>query len=152
MFFPLLSAPGAPELTLSSITDDSLTISWTVPSGTVVERYELIWSVEGSQQPIVIRDTVSSSTHTYTIPRLGVYENATIAIRVTAVNAVGSNSSSLLTVHSDIVQSGPRDEESINIAAIIGGAVGIFHFGIGLGIASAIVITLRYQNRQKHNR
>ena len=146
------SALGAPELTLSSATGDSLTVSWAVPGGTVVERYEVLWSIEGSQSPVEVRNTVSGSTHSHTIPVLNIYENVTVTITVTAVNAVGSNSSSPLTVHSDIIQCGPRDEETINTAAIIGGAAGIFLFGVALGIASAIIMTLRYRNKQKQSR
>ena len=138
----LHSAPGAPELTLESASGDSLTISWSVPSGTVVEMYELMWSIEGAQQPIVIRDTVSSSTHRYTVPRLDVYENATIAITVTSVNAVGSNSSLPLTVHSDIIQSGPTESrDGVTTSGVfIGGLVGIFFIGLTIGMVTVIIV------------
>ena len=147
----LHSVPGAPELTLSSATGDSLTVSWTVPSGTVVERYELLWSIEGSQQPIVVRDSVSSSTHSYTVPRLGVYENVTVTITVTAVNAVGSNGSSPLTVHSDIIQSGPTESKNgvTVVEAIIGGLV-IFFVGVAISAVTVIVafrLTRKYRQK-----
>ena len=148
MLFPLYSGPGAPEITLESASGDSLTVSWSVPSGTVVEMYELMWIIEGPQlQPVEIRNTVSSSTHRYSVPVLNMYENVTVVMTVTSVNAVGSSSSSPLTVHSDIIQSGPTSEETINIGAIIGGAVGIFLIGAALGITTAIIITFKYRNK-----
>ena len=68
MLFPIYSGPGAPEITLESASGDSLTISWSVPSGTAVEMYELMWVIEGPQlQPVEIRNTVSSSTHRYCV-------------------------------------------------------------------------------------
>ena len=146
MLFPLHSAPGAPEITLESASGDSLIISWSVPSGTVVEMYELMWVI-GGPQPTEIRNTVSSSTHRYSVPMLDMYENVTVVMTVTSVNAVGSNSSVPLTVHSDIIQSGPTSEETIDIGAIIGGAVGIFLVGAALGITAAIIITFKYRNK-----
>ena len=74
---------------------------------------------------------------------LDVYENVTIAIIVTSVNAVGSNSSLPLTVHSDIIQSGPTESRDgvTTIGVFIGGLVGIFFIGLMIGVVTVIIVT-----------
>ena len=150
----LHSVPGAPELTLSSTTGDSLTMSWTVPSGTVVEKYELLWSIEGSQSPVEVRNTVSGSIHSYTVPVLGYFENVTVTITVTAVNAVGSSSSLPLTVHSDVIHNGPTESTnaSITVEAIIGGVVGILFVGLMIGTVTVIVVFKLIRNYRKEKK
>ena len=138
-------APGAPELILRFASGDSVTVSWSVPSGTVVELYELMWVIEGPPQPVEIRNIVSSSTHRYSVPVLGLFENVTVTITVTSVTAVGSNSSLPLAVHSDIIQSGPRE----STGAFIGGLVGIFFVGLMMGMVTVIIVSRLMRSYRK---
>ena len=153
----LCTVPGAPVLILSLTSADSVTVSWTVSSGSVVERYDLMWSITGVQQPLVtFSDT--SSANTYTIEGLDVYDNVTVSISVTAVNAVGSNSSTPLIIHSDIPHNRPTESDSededtnITIGAIIGGAVGIFLISLVLGIVTTFVVYKLRRMREKTRR
>ena len=134
------SDPGAPDLTLTSVSGDSVTVSWTIPSETVVERYDLMWSIEGPQQPILIRDTVSGSTQRFTVPGLDEYENATITITVTSVNAAGSNSSLPLTLHFRGSKTTNSSNGITTIEAFIGGVVGSFVIGLTIGTVAAFII------------
>ena len=142
--------PGVPELTLTSTTSDSISFSWTVPSGSVVERYELMWEIRGQQQAI-LQDTVSNTTHSFTIARLKDYDNATVQIMVTAVNEVGTAKSNLLNVHTDSLSrdGGSTESEDDNIGAIIGGAVGVFLTGALTGVVIVIVIIKIIQKCRK---
>lgn len=139
LFFSLtIIVPGAPELTLIFVTADSVSFSWTVPNGTVVEGYELKWSIE---KQVELR-TLSQAMNSYTISELGMYDNTTIEILVTAINDVGRRDSNPLTIHSDFIQNGPKKNSAtnINIGIIIGGAVGVFLIGLTIGIIAGIIV------------
>ena len=139
-FSPNIPVPGAPELTLTSATSDSVSFSWAVPGGTVVESYDMMWNIEGPQR--TTRDTASSTIESYTVGGLDVYDNTTIGITVTSVNVAGTNTSGALTVHSDFLQCGPEESknEVFNVGVIIGGAVGVFLIGIVTGTVIIIVV------------
>ena len=81
-----LSAPGKPVISQGAITGTSITISWTVPSGSMVDSYEVVWD-DGS-------DTVSGAT-SYTIE--GLEEGRTYTITVTATNVAGQTQSETFT-------------------------------------------------------
>ena len=83
-------------MSLISTSTDSVTVSWSVPTGTVAGTFDLHWSVEGDQQPLTTStDTVD--TNQYIISGLSELENATVRIVVTTVNGAGRNSSMPLT-------------------------------------------------------
>ena len=70
-----------------AITGTSITISWTVPSGSVVDSYEVMWD-DG-------RAMVSGDTTSYTIE--GLEEGRTYTIAVTAINVAGQTQSDTFT-------------------------------------------------------
>ena len=124
--------PGAPHLSLISTSTDSVTVSWSVPTGTVVETFDLHWAVEGDQQ-LLTTSTDTVDTNQYIISGLSELENATVRIVVTTVNGAGRNSSTPLTFNSNILQNMDPEEDNtdttgstIPLGALIGGAVGIF--------------------------
>ena len=84
-------APGQPSVTVSSTTDTTISLSWSVPSGSVVESYEVTWAREGIRSNTTILD---GSTN-YTITRLEAEANYTIT--VAASNRAGSAVSDLVT-------------------------------------------------------
>lgn len=165
--------PGAPEVTLISTTSDTVTFSWTVPSGTEVESYELMWNIDGLQQTtdtdsvsgrargsrsIPVRKSISPTPNimactceqstpdtSYTITGLDMYDNASIEITVTTVNAGGRNESTPLIIHSDSLQSKAEDENTAtNVGGIIGGVLGSFVIGLVIGgaVGGAIVFKM----------
>ena len=127
-------------MSLISTSTDSVTVSWSVPTGTVVETFDLHWSVEGDQQPLTTStDTVDNSTNNYIISGLSELENATVMIVVISTNKAGRNSSVPLIFHSDILRDSATQQPTVgssdtNLRVIIGGAVGIFFASIVLGI------------------
>ena len=138
--------PGSPQLSLISISTDSVTVSWTVPTGTVVEYFDLQWSVEEDQRPITT-STDRVATNRYTVSGLRHSDNAKIYIVVTASNGAGRNSSTPLTIHSSILQSqGPEggstnnNASTIHLGALIGGAVAIFLVSIAAGTFISFVV------------
>ena len=98
-----------------------------------------MWEIRGQQQA-TLQDTVSNTTHSFTIARLKEYDNATVQIMVTAVNEVGTAGSNLLNVHTDsLSRDGSTESEDYSIGAIIGGAVGVFLTGALTGVVIVIV-------------
>ena len=121
-----------------------MSLSWTLPSGSVVETYKLEWKILDEHQPIIpLSETLSSSTDKYTITGLREYDNVTVKVTVAAVNDAGSNTSVSLTLHSAVLHGDStncEDDETcsssastVAIGVIIGGAVGIFLGGLILG-------------------
>ena len=121
-----------------------MSLSWTLPSGSVVETYKLEWKILDEHQPIIpLSETLSSSTDKYTITGLREYDNVTVKVTVAAVNDAGSNTSVALTLHSAVLHGDStncEDDETcsssastVAIGVIIGGAVGIFLGGLILG-------------------
>ncbi|CAI8033639.1 hypothetical protein GBAR_LOCUS18975, partial [Geodia barretti] len=85
--------PGEPELQLYSATPDTVSFSWRLPPGSAVDSFQVQWDRNHSQFA-TFRDTLSNSTHNYTVTGLKDYDNAMYTITVTAFNAVGSSTSS----------------------------------------------------------
>ena len=91
------SVPGNPEVVQSSTTTDSITISVGFPAGSVVVRYEVMWtSVECSDNGMM---TVDGSPATYTI--MGLEEGISYNITVRASNNAGSGNSTSITVRTN---------------------------------------------------
>jgi len=67
-----------------STTATTISLSWSVPSGSVVESYEVVWIGGGIRSSAAITDGSTS----YTITPLE--EETSYTITVTATNAAGS--------------------------------------------------------------
>jgi len=78
-------------VTVNSTTATTISLSWSVPSGSVVESYEVTWEREGIRSSTTITDGSTS----YTITRLEAEANYTIT--VAASNRAGSAVSDLVT-------------------------------------------------------
>ena len=100
----IYSAPGAPELQLYSATSDTLSFSWTLTPGSLVDRYEVNWS-RNHTQFASFHDIVSSSASNYTVSGLSDYGNATIIITVTAFNAFGNATSTSMNIAASVATS-----------------------------------------------
>ena len=81
--------PGQPSVTVSSTTATTISLSWSVPSGSVVDSYEVVWETDSSA---TITD---GSITSYTIT--GLEEETNYTITVTATNAAGSVASEPVT-------------------------------------------------------
>ena len=145
------SVPGAPELTLTSATADSVSFSWTVPSGTVVKKYELTWTANSPQGTTHTESVLDTAERSYTITGLNAYHNTSIGIAVTSFNEVGSSTSPLLLVHSDFLQSGSvMETKDISIGVLLGGSLGSFLIGLVVGIitGSGAIVFNNCRNRK----
>ena len=92
------AAPGQPSVTVSSTTATTISLSWSVPSGSVVYSYEVVWERATSGEcpdedegNATITDGFTSFTIT------GLEEDSSYTITVTATNAAGSAASDLVT-------------------------------------------------------
>ena len=77
-------APSQPSVTVISSTATTISLSWSVPSGSVVESYEVKWERNDSNNSTTITDGSTS----YTIRGLEAEANYTITAR--ASNGAGS--------------------------------------------------------------
>ena len=170
----IVIVPGAPELTLVSTSRDSVSVGWELPTGTVVEEIELQWRVREIgqlSQGTTHTDSLNPPTNQYTISGLEGLVNGTVEVVVTAINGAGRNTSSTLTIHSNALRNdgpttteGPTrntdsvsdseeddntDSVSVNLGAIIGGAVGIFLASVAAGVLIAFAVLTISRNRQK---
>ena len=148
-------------MSLVSTSADSVTVSWRVPEGTVVERYEIQWRVRDEESQSMssthTEESLSSSTDQYTISGLQQTANGTIEVLVTAVNGAGISSSIPLTLHSNALQrndvpseesgdlpseedSAEPDSDALSSNVVIGGAVGIFFVSLVIGVLVAVVV------------
>ena len=79
---------------MDSTTATSISLSWSVPSGTVVDSYEVMWQLSGSDVISIV--TLSGSTTSYTME--GLENSGLYNISVTAENDFGSVTSNPLMV------------------------------------------------------
>ena len=88
----LVSIPGQASVSVTSITATSISLSWSVPSGSVVTSYEVMWQALSSGDEDNDDEgsgTSGSITSTsYTIQELE--SNTVYSVTVTVTNAAGS--------------------------------------------------------------
>ena len=85
----IVSAPGQPSVSVTAITATSISLSWSVPSGSVVTSSEVMWREASSGTS---EGTSGSLTDTsYTIDQLE--SNTIYTITVTVSNTAGSTDS-----------------------------------------------------------
>jgi len=76
-------APGQPSVTVISSTATTISLSWSVPNGSVVESYVVTWEKNDSNNSTTITDGSTSYTIT------GLEAEANYTITVTASNGAG---------------------------------------------------------------
>ena len=85
---PPVPAPGQPSVNVTSITATSISLSWSVPSGSVVTSFEVMWQALSSDDDGGSGTSGSITSTSYTIPELE--SNTVYIVTVTATNAAGS--------------------------------------------------------------
>ena len=96
----LAPGPGQPSVNVTSITSTSISLSWSVPSGSVVTSYEVMWqrdtsvgcSDEDEASGIINTNSISTS-HVIS----GLEEDSLYRITVTAVNSIANVVSETVT-------------------------------------------------------
>ena len=92
----LCLVPGQPNITTVNPSNSSISLSWSVPNGSVVTSYEVMWT-SGECPGGVLDDstTINGSSLIHTIT--GLRGNTTYTITVTATNPAGTNTSNSMT-------------------------------------------------------
>ena len=97
--YPPVPVPGQPRINVTSISSTSISFSWSVPSGSVVTSYEVMWRALSSGDDDGGSGTSGSITSTsYTIQELE--SNTVYNVTVTATNAAGSTDSQPIIITS----------------------------------------------------
>ena len=101
----VVSVPGQPSVTVTSITATSISLSWSVPSGSVVTSSEVMWreASSGTSEGTSGRLTDTS----YTIDQLE--SNTIYNITVTVSNTVGSTDSQPVIISTSIIANSRYD-------------------------------------------
>ena len=128
---------------------DSLSFSWSVPSGSVVDSYDVWWQFQHTTLVTFKVTLAPTRFNNHTIIGLRDYGDATLSISVTAFNAVGNRSSAVLTVATDSVDDSEAEtqascgtDDAVIIGAVVGGCVII-------AIAAVVVAILIYHYKWK---
>ena len=88
--FLLPTVPGQPSVNVTSTT--SISLSWSVPSGSVVDSYEVMWTSEECPDDVDEGSaTITDGSTSYTIESLR--EGSSYTITVTATNSAGTTPS-----------------------------------------------------------
>ena len=85
----MVAVTGQPSISVTGMTATSISISWSVPSGSVVESYEVMWQRDTSGECSDEDEgstTVTDDSTSYDIKSLE--EDSSYSITVTATNAV----------------------------------------------------------------
>ena len=110
-------------------TGTSITISWTAPSDSVVDRYEVVWESGGE---IIGNVTISGDETSYTIS--GLEEGRTYSITITPINDAGRGESLKLSVSTPP----PAADTASSVATVAGAAGG----GVVLAVIAILVVLI----------
>ena len=97
-----MTVPEQPHLSVTSITATSISLFWSVPSGSVVTSSVVTWLKSGSDASVSV--TVSEAHINYTITELD--SNTDYSVTVTVINGAGSATSSPILVSTSEVCAG----------------------------------------------
>ena len=152
------AVPGVPELRIFSATDDSLSVSWTMPNGSKVDQFEIQWERFVGSTSASFRDTLSSKSNNYTVTGLKGYDNATFSVSVTAYNAAGSATSSNINVAANFASGNTKSEgenssssSGGNNEATIGGIVAGFVI-LAIAVVVVAILVYHYKSKSKKNK
>ena len=94
-----LTVPGKPAVVSGSSTDTSISLSWSVPGGSVVTSYQLEWSYDKcSDDPVENRTTINTNSTMYHLILSDLRPDTNYTISVSANNSVGESSHEIVFV------------------------------------------------------
>ena len=94
--FPPVPVPGQLSVNVTSITSTSISLSWSVPSGSVVTSYEVMWQALSDGGGSGTSGSITSTSHS--IQELE--SNTVYSVTVTVTNAAGSTVSQPIIITS----------------------------------------------------
>ena len=87
--FLLPAVPGQASVSVDSTTATTISLSWSVPSGSVVDSYEVMWTSEECSDDVDEGSaTITDGSTSHTIESLR--EGSSYTITVTATNSAGT--------------------------------------------------------------
>ena len=93
-----LAVPGQPSVIVDNVTTTSISISWSVPDGSVVTSYEVMWTSDDIMEDEGnVTITNGSTNHIMSDLR----RDVSYIITVNATNSVGTSSSDIVTVQTE---------------------------------------------------
>ena len=104
-FIHAVIVPGQPSVSVTSITATSVSLSWSVPSDSVVTSYEVMWRETDSGATEMTSGSLTDTS--YTIEQLD--STTTYTITVTATNQAGNTSSLPIIISTGIYIYSLRD-------------------------------------------
>ena len=94
-----ISAPDQPSVSVDSTTATSISLSWSAPSGSVVDRYEVVWRRNASKEcPDVDEGSTTLTNGSTNHLLMMLQEGSTYIITVTAANIFGAFNNSVYGV------------------------------------------------------
>ena len=100
--YPSVPAPGQPSIIVTSITSTSISLSWSVPSGSVVTSYEVMWRAlsrgDEANDDGGSGTSGSITSTSYTIQELE--SNTIYSVSVTVTNIAGTTVSQPINITS----------------------------------------------------
>ena len=94
----LAPGPGQPSVNVTSITSTSISLSWSVPSGSVVTSYEVMWRTLSSNDDGGSGSSCSITSTSHSIQELE--SNTVYSVTVTVTNVAGSTVSQPIIITS----------------------------------------------------
>ena len=95
-----ISVPGQPSVNVDSTTATTISLSGSVPSGSVVDSYEVMWTSEECPDDVDEGSaTISDGSTSYTVESLR--EGSSYTITVTATNSAGTGPSDSATAETE---------------------------------------------------
>ena len=97
LLYTVDAVPDQPSVSVDSTASTNVSLSWSVPSGTLVISYEVMWERDTSGECSDENEgsiTITDGSTSYTI--MGLEEDSTYTIIVTARNHAGSAASDLV--------------------------------------------------------
>ena len=85
----MITVPDKPVIVSNKTTETTISISWSVPTGSVVEQYEVEWS--SHQCPDGQVETIARNSSDFTVSNL--WPETSYTISVTAINSAGRSTS-----------------------------------------------------------
>ena len=87
-----IAVPGQPSVSVTSTTATIISLSWSVPSGSVVDSYEVMWQRDTSGDcPDEDEGSMSITDGSTSLTLTGLEEDSNYSSTVTATNTAGSS-------------------------------------------------------------
>ena len=155
---PSVPVPGQPTVNVTSIIATSVSLSWRVPSDSVVTSYEVMWRALSSGDDDEGSGTSGSITSTsYTIQKLE--SNTVYSVTVTVTNAAGSTVSQPIIITSMLSSfvtptiivayfySVPTDSD---VTAVVTGGLVTVVVVLIIAVTVIVIVVLLLRNHRRH--